>query len=146
MLTVMDGLNPVSSTIGKKKDLLKPRQCPNCDESNKPESKFCTKCKFVLTFDAFDEKMQDAENTKKALAALEQKTATIQASMEDYRERFEQELALHSRRVIQHAIERRKSKGETNVKLSGQDVDDILTDAMYEDYMHLQEQEEQQAD
>jgi integrase/recombinase XerD len=71
MLTVMDGLKPVSSTMGKKKDLLKPRQCPNCYESNKPESKFCTKCKFVLTFDAFDEKMQEVENTKSRLERLE---------------------------------------------------------------------------
>jgi hypothetical protein len=38
-----------------KKGLLKPKQCPNCSESNKPDSKFCTKCKFVLSFDAFNE-------------------------------------------------------------------------------------------
>lgn len=147
VLTEMDGLVlPGKGKDGSKKGRspLKAIQCPNCDESNKPESKFCAKCKFVLTFDAFDKTMQDAENTKKALAALEQKTATIQASMEDYREQFEQELALHSTRVIQHAIEVRKTKGETNVKLTKQDVEDILTEAMYEDYKHLQEQQQQE--
>jgi hypothetical protein len=25
------------------KDILKPKQCPNCNEPNKPDSKFCAK-------------------------------------------------------------------------------------------------------
>ena len=28
-------------------DLLKPKQCPNCSEPNKPDSKFCVKCRMV---------------------------------------------------------------------------------------------------
>jgi integrase/recombinase XerD len=78
MLTMMDGLTPASGYLNsKKKNLLKPKQCPNCDESNKPENKFCSKCRFVLSFDAFNETMeqkskelQEAENAKKELAAL----------------------------------------------------------------------------
>jgi integrase/recombinase XerD len=27
------------------KDILKPKQCPNCNEPNKPDSKFCAKCR-----------------------------------------------------------------------------------------------------
>src|SRR5215213_1336448 len=53
MLTMMDGLKPISPT--RNRTLLKPRLCPNCFETNKPESRFCSKCKFVLTFDAFNE-------------------------------------------------------------------------------------------
>jgi hypothetical protein len=30
-------------------DALKPKQCPNCNEPNKPDSKFCAKCRMVLT-------------------------------------------------------------------------------------------------
>ena len=42
MLTMMDGLEPPSTvTAGKKKGLLLPKQCPNCSETNTPESKFC---------------------------------------------------------------------------------------------------------
>jgi hypothetical protein len=26
-------------------DALKPKQCPNCNEPNKPDSKFCAKCR-----------------------------------------------------------------------------------------------------
>jgi len=26
-------------------DQLRPKQCPNCQEGNKPDSKFCTRCR-----------------------------------------------------------------------------------------------------
>jgi len=50
-MLAIDGLVTPNSK-SKVKNLLKPKMCPNCDESNKPESKFCIKCKFVLSFDA----------------------------------------------------------------------------------------------
>ena len=36
-------------------DTLKPKQCPNCTEPNKPDSRFCAKCRMVLTYDAYSE-------------------------------------------------------------------------------------------
>ena len=35
--------------------VLNPKQCPNCSEPNKPDSKFCAKCRMVLTYDAYNE-------------------------------------------------------------------------------------------
>ena len=63
MLTVMYGLQPTTTAIasGKKRALLKPKQCPNCSETNKPEAKFCAKCKFVLSFYAFNEAVEEKE-------------------------------------------------------------------------------------
>src|SRR5687767_9341103 len=61
---------------------LKPKQCPNCSEPNKPDSKFCAKCRMVLTYDAYsqtiEEKQQDVntrrdeikEEVKKQLSSL----------------------------------------------------------------------------
>ena len=40
-------------------DWLKPKQCPNCNEPNKPDSKFCAKCRMVLTYDAYNETMEE---------------------------------------------------------------------------------------
>jgi integrase/recombinase XerD len=34
---------------------LKPKSCPNCSEQNKPDSRFCTKCRMILTYDAYEE-------------------------------------------------------------------------------------------
>ncbi|HET7389474.1 MAG TPA: zinc ribbon domain-containing protein, partial [Nitrososphaeraceae archaeon] len=38
--------------------LLRPKQSPNCSESNIPDSKFCSKCRMVLTHDAFSETLE----------------------------------------------------------------------------------------
>jgi integrase/recombinase XerD len=89
VLTEMDGL--VLSSPGAKgrggKSVLKPKLCPNCDETNKPESKFCVKCKFVLSFDAFNEAIEEkartakeAEESKKRLEELEAKQEILQAN------------------------------------------------------------------
>ena len=43
-------------TPGQQIDQLRPKQCPNCSEPNKPDSKFCNKCRMVLTYDAYDER------------------------------------------------------------------------------------------
>jgi uncharacterized paraquat-inducible protein A len=41
--------------IKEKEQLLKSRSCPNCQEQNKPEAKFCMRCKIVLSYDSYNE-------------------------------------------------------------------------------------------
>ena len=36
-------------------DKMKPRQCPNCSELNKIDSRFCVKCRMVLSYDSYME-------------------------------------------------------------------------------------------
>jgi integrase/recombinase XerD len=66
MLVTMDGLAPATS-ITQRKNILKPKLCPNCEESNKPEIKFCVKCGFVLSFDAYNEVTQESTHRAKEL-------------------------------------------------------------------------------
>lgn len=75
-----DGFLPKGSSDAakKRKELLRPKSCPNCSEPNKPDSRFCSKCKFVLTFDAYNEKVQDTENMKKALAEIQTKQTAFE--------------------------------------------------------------------
>jgi integrase/recombinase XerD len=47
-----------------KLDQLKPKQCPNCNEPNKPDSKFCTKCRMVLTYNAYNETVVEQQQEK----------------------------------------------------------------------------------
>ena len=47
-------------------DQLRPKQCPNCKEGNKPDSKFCAKCRMVLTYDAWEETLQAAGETNRS--------------------------------------------------------------------------------
>lgn len=88
VLTEMDGLVlPGSKGDKKGKSPLKPKQCPNCDESNKPESKFCAKCKFVLSFDSFNEAIQEKENAKQEIEQMKlQHELDIQELKEDVQE------------------------------------------------------------
>jgi integrase/recombinase XerD len=42
-------------------NVLNPKQCPNCNEPNKPDSKFCAKCRMVLTYDAYNETIEEKQ-------------------------------------------------------------------------------------
>ena len=76
VLTVMDGLKPKMPASGR--NLLKPRLCPNCNETNTPESRFCSKCKFVLTFEAFNEVTKGSEKTKQQFEAMRTQLEELQ--------------------------------------------------------------------
>jgi hypothetical protein len=45
-------------------DQLRPKQCPNCNEGNKPDSRFCGKCRMVLSYDAYEETLKEQEKQK----------------------------------------------------------------------------------
>jgi BioD-like phosphotransacetylase family protein len=51
---------PKSEEINK----LKPVACPNCGELNKLDSKFCVKCRMVLSYDAYTEAIEESEVQK----------------------------------------------------------------------------------
>jgi hypothetical protein len=36
-------------------NILTPRQCPNCNEPNKPDSQFCNKCKLVMSLTFYND-------------------------------------------------------------------------------------------
>jgi hypothetical protein len=48
----------------KEINVLKTKSCPNCREENKPDSKFCARCRMVLSYDAYEETLQMQENQK----------------------------------------------------------------------------------
>jgi hypothetical protein len=43
---------------GQQMDQLRPKQCPNCNSPNKPDSKFCNSCRMVLSYDAYNETLE----------------------------------------------------------------------------------------
>jgi integrase/recombinase XerD len=47
-------------------DKLKPTQCPNCNEQNKIDSKFCSKCRMVLSYDAYTQVIEENESEKQS--------------------------------------------------------------------------------
>ena len=66
---------------GKDKNaLLRPKQCPNCNEPNKPDSKFCAKCRMVLTYDAYNETVEEKEDKGKEIDKMKEQMRLMQES------------------------------------------------------------------
>ena len=72
-------------------EVLKPKQCPNCSEPNKPDSKFCAKCRMVLTYDAYSETLEKQQEKESEVQVLKQKYEQDMKSMrEEMENKFEQ--------------------------------------------------------
>jgi integrase/recombinase XerD len=63
-------------------DTFKPKACPNCSESNIPDSKFCKKCRMVLTYDAFQETLEDQQRRDNQLQDLQRQMDNQQKAQE----------------------------------------------------------------
>ena len=61
---------------------LKSKQCPNCAEPNKPDSRFCAKCRLVLSYDAYNETLEEQKKKEDKLAVMEDKFNTMQSQMQ----------------------------------------------------------------
>ena len=64
-------------------DILKAKQCPNCNEPNKPDSKFCSKCKMVLTYDAYSETMEQNAEKDKEVQVLKEQVTSMQSAQKE---------------------------------------------------------------
>ena len=73
------GIMPKNQQI----DQLKPKQCPNCSEPNKPDSKFCTKCRMVLTYDAYSETVEEKQQKESEVKELSEKYEQEMKSMRE---------------------------------------------------------------
>jgi hypothetical protein len=62
--------------------LLRPKQCPNCTEPNKPDSKFCAKCRMVLTYNAYSETLESEKQKEDKLSVMEVRFNNMQSMLE----------------------------------------------------------------
>ncbi len=60
------GIKMANTSVTAKQDILKPKVCSNCSESNKPDAKICSnpRCRYVLTYDAYLQKENEFEQLK----------------------------------------------------------------------------------
>jgi hypothetical protein len=66
----------------KQSDVLRPKQCPNCNEPNKPDGKFCAKCRMVLTYDAYSETLDSEREKEDKLTVMEERFNNMQLMIE----------------------------------------------------------------
>jgi integrase/recombinase XerD len=63
-------------------DQLRPKQCPNCSEPNKPDSKFCTKCRMILSYDAYEETVDNKQEKEDVIATLSDQLVKVMQEVE----------------------------------------------------------------
>jgi hypothetical protein len=59
-------------------DTLRSKQCPNCNEPNKLDSKFCAKCRMVLTYDAYSETTEEYVRKENELQSVKERMENIE--------------------------------------------------------------------
>ena len=76
------GLKPKAEEVDK----MTIKACPNCSEPNKPDSKFCAKCRMVLTYDAYNETLEEKQKKDSEIEKLNTK---YEKDMKEMRELME---------------------------------------------------------
>jgi integrase len=66
----------------KDSNCLRSKQCPNCSEPNKPDSKFCAKCRMVLTYDAYNETLDSEKQKQDRLMSVEERLNSTQQMLQ----------------------------------------------------------------
>jgi integrase/recombinase XerD len=103
--TLLEAYGIVAS--GQQLDQLRPKQCPNCSEPNKPDSKFCAKCRMVLTYDAYNETLKNEKDKEDDVTILKHQMQTIVATLESLDE-------LHKKKVAEQLIQKGVYKSVDN--------------------------------
>src|SRR5215469_8452939 len=68
--------------------VLRPKQCPNCNEPNKHDSKFCAKCRMVLTYNVYNETLEKQQEKESEVQRLQEK---YEQDMKTMREEMNQQ-------------------------------------------------------
>jgi hypothetical protein len=64
-------------------DVLRPKQCSNCQELNKPDSRFCSRCRVVLTYDAYSETVEESAEKDKEVQILKEQVSSMQSAQKE---------------------------------------------------------------
>ena len=77
------------------KKLLKPKYCPHCSEPNIHEAKLCISCKMILSYDAYENIIEEQQKKEKELYEFKQKQENdIRRIEEKMEKRFQQIISI----------------------------------------------------
>ena len=63
---------------------LNSKQCPNCGEPNKPNIKFCTHCRMALTYDAYNEIIEEKQINDKEMQNLKNRWCLCRSTARNF--------------------------------------------------------------
>lgn len=76
---------------GRQIDQLRPKLCPNCQEGNKPGSKFCAKCRMILSYDAYTQTIEKQQQEISELDDIRKDIDYIKSVMRSKQQRADKE-------------------------------------------------------
>jgi integrase/recombinase XerD len=63
-------------------DTLNPKICPNCSEGNTVDSKFCSKCKMIMSYEGYQEALESQSKKEDELKLMKEQFNTMQSQMQ----------------------------------------------------------------
>ena len=63
-------------------DTLNPKICPNCNEGNTQDAKFCSKCKMIMSFEGYHEALESQSKKEDELKTMKEQFNNIQSMLE----------------------------------------------------------------
>jgi hypothetical protein len=63
-------------------DTLNPKLYPNCNEGNTQDTKFCSKCKMIMSFEGYQEALESQKNKEDELSTMKQQFNNMQSILE----------------------------------------------------------------
>jgi integrase/recombinase XerD len=64
-------------------EILRYKQCPNCNEPNKPNNGYCVKCQIALTYDAHNETLKIQKQREDSFNAMEKQVNVMQSQLQN---------------------------------------------------------------
>jgi len=61
---------------------LNPKICPNCNEGNTQDAKFCSRCKMIMSFEGYQEALESQKEKEDKLSAIEKQFNSMQSQMQ----------------------------------------------------------------
>src|SRR2546425_3787565 len=63
-------------------DRLNPKICPNCNEGNTQDAKFCSKCNMIMSFEGYQEALESQKEKEDKLTIMEERFNSMQSQMQ----------------------------------------------------------------
>jgi len=63
-------------------DTLNPKICPNCNEGNTQDTKFCSKCKMIMSLEGYHEALESQKEKEEELEVMKDQFNTMQSQMQ----------------------------------------------------------------
>jgi integrase/recombinase XerD len=63
-------------------DTLNPKICPNCNEGNTQDARFCSKCKMIMSYEGYQEALEVQKQKEDELSTMKQQFNTMQSQLQ----------------------------------------------------------------